>query len=369
MNSRLLGSPAQFAAILAMFVGAAAVCLMLLAGDWSIFDPSSLTVLKSVKTDTGGVVLTTSYNPLALALPAALAVTGIASISLALSQNVRLPRGSGASANQLVPADKVAKAGLALDGELSKVLAFIRSHLGSSESYAKSLANAQSRLAALDEPKQVRVVISLLVAENERMRRDTNELRGKLEEAKARIESLHTSLSEAQEIGLQDPLTSVGNRRCFDETLEKVIIDAENTRKPLSLVMCDIDNFKNINDTFGHTVGDEVLKMFASLLADNVRESDTVTRFGGEEFGIILPQTAQESAVSLAERMRRQCESKQLVVRNAKQTIGKVTASFGVAQHREGEGPEMLVQRADAKLYEAKCAGRNRVAAYGKTPV
>lgn len=369
MNLRLLGSPAQWSAILATCVGATGVCLILLTGDWSLFDPSSLTVLKTVKTDSGGIVLTTSYNPLALALPAALAVTGIAGICFVLCQSARLAGGSGTSANQLVPADKVAKAGLKLDNELSKVLAFIRSHLGSSEKYAKSLADAQSRLAALDEPKQVRVVVSLLVAENERMRRDTNELRSKLEDAKARIETLHTSLSEAQEMGLQDPLTAVGNRRCFDETLEKEIVEAEHTRKPLSLVMCDIDNFKFINDSFGHSVGDEVLKMFASLLADNIRETDTVTRFGGEEFGIILPHTAQESAISLAERMRRQCESKQLVVRNAKQTIGKVTASFGVAQHREGEGPEMLVQRADAKLYEAKCAGRNRVAAYGKNTV
>jgi diguanylate cyclase len=338
---------------------------VLLLGDWSIFDLSSLTILKTVKTDANGIVLTTSYNPLALALPAALAITGIAALFVALGRN-GLFSGSGPAAGPLVPSETVAKAGLKLDSELSKVLAFIRSHLGSSETFAKSLASAQARLAALTEPKQVRVIVSLLVAENERMRRDTNELKGKLEDAKTRIESLHASLSKAQEIGLQDPLTSVGNRRCFDETLEKEIIDAENSRKPLSLVMCDIDNFKNINDSFGHTVGDEVLKMFASLLADNIREADTVTRFGGEEFGIILPQTAQESAIGLAERMRRQCESKQLIVRNANQTIGKITASFGVAQHREGEGPEMLVQRADAKLYEAKCAGRNRVAAYGR---
>jgi diguanylate cyclase len=356
MNSRLLDSPAQWSAILATCVGATGAGLVLLLGDWSLFDLS------------GGVVLTTSYNPLALALPAALAITGIAALLFVLGRRVRLGGGSGAT-GQLAPADKVAKAGLKLDSELAKVLAFIRAHLGSSETYAKSLASAQSRLAALTEPKQVRVVVSLLVAENERMRRDTNELKSKLEEAKARIETLHTSLSKAQEMGLQDPLTSVGNRRCFDETLEKEIIEAENSRKPLSLVMCDIDNFKVINDSFGHSVGDEVLKMFASLLADNVRETDTVTRFGGEEFGIILPQTAQESAIGLAERMRRQCESKQLIVRNANQTIGKVTASFGVAQHREGDGPEMLVQRADAKLYEAKCAGRNRVAAYGRSAV
>ncbi len=366
MNSRLLGSPAQSAAILAACAGFIGVLLLLILGDWSLFDLSSLTVLKSVKANAGGVVLTTHYNPLALALPAALALTGVAGIGFVLLRG-GAGNGGATSGAQSVPAENVAKAGLKLETELSKVLAFIRSHLGLSEAYAKSLANAQSRLASLTEPKQVRVIVSLLVAENERMRRDTSELKSKLEEAKARIESLHTSLSKAQEIGLQDPLTAVGNRRCFDETLEKEIIEAESSRKPLSLVMCDIDNFKVINDTFGHSVGDEVLKMFAALLADNIRESDTVTRFGGEEFGIILPQTAQESATGLAERMRRQCESKQLIVRNANQTIGKVTASFGVAQHREGEGPEMLIQRADAKLYEAKCAGRNRVAAYGRT--
>jgi diguanylate cyclase len=369
MTLRLLGSPAQWAAILAACAGATGVFLLLLLGDWSLFDLSSLTVLKSVKSNSAGVVLTTHYNPLALAFPAALAFTGVAGIGFVLLRGASSGSSSATSGGQLAPADDVAKAGFKLETELSKVLAFIRSHLGSSEAYAKSLANAQTRLAALTEPKQVRVVVSLLVAENERMRRDTNELKTKLEEAKARIESLHTSLSKAQEIGLQDPLTAVGNRRCFDETLEKEIIEAESSRKPLSLVMCDIDNFKVINDSFGHSVGDEVLKMFAALLADNIRESDTVTRCGGEEFGIILPQTAQESAIGLAERMRRQCESKQLIVRNANQTIGKVTASFGVAQHREGDGPEMLVQRADAKLYEAKCAGRNRVAAYGRTTV
>jgi diguanylate cyclase len=365
MNLRPLGSPAQWIAILATCAGATVVCLLLLLGDWSILDLSSLTMLKSVKSATGGVVLTTTYNPLALALPAALAFTGVAGTCLTLIRSGG-SADSGEMGGSLVSSESVAKAGLKLEAELSKVLAFIRSHLGSSEAYAKSLVNAQSRLAALTEPKQVRVIVSLLVAENERMRRDTNELKSKLEDAKARIESLHTSLSKAQEIGLQDPLTSVGNRRCFDETLEREIGEAESSRKPLSLVMCDIDNFKVINDSFGHSVGDEVLKMFAALLADNIRESDTVTRFGGEEFGIILPHTAQESAIGLAERMRRQCESKQLIVRNANQTIGRVTASFGVAQHREGEGSEMLIQRADAKLYEAKCAGRNRVAAYGR---
>lgn len=363
MNLRSLGLPAQWSYILATGVGVSGVCLVLLLGDWSLFDLSSLTVLRTVHTNSDGIILTTSYNPFVLVLPAALALTGIGGILFTLGRDAASGslRGSSASAEQ------VAKASLKLEAELSKVLAFIRSHLGSAASYAKSLADAQTRLASLSEPKQVRVIVSLLVAENERMRRDTTELKSKLEEAKARIESLHTSLSEAQEIGLQDPLTAVGNRRCFDETLEKEVVNAESSRKPLSLVMCDIDNFKQINDSFGHSVGDEVLKMFASLLADNVRESDTVTRFGGEEFGIILPHTAQESAIGLAERMRRQCEAKQLIVRNANQTIGKVTASFGVAQHREGEGPEMLVQRADAKLYEAKCAGRNRVAAYGRS--
>ena len=129
----------------------------------------------------------------------------------------------------------------------------------------------------------------------------------------------------------------------------------------MCLVMGDIDRFKAINDTFGHQIGDEILKMFAKLLSSNVKGRDTVARFGGEEFAIILPETRLADAEHLTESIRSQLEGKELAVNNSGEPIGKITASFGIAQLGEHDDPDTLVQRADARLYEAKCAGRNRV--------
>jgi diguanylate cyclase len=261
--------------------------------------------------------------------------------------------------------EKAVAAGKTLERELSKVLSLIRAHISTNDSYAKSLANAQTRLSSLPEAEQVRVIISLLVAENERMRQDSSELTSKLEESKLQIETLRSSLTEVEEVVLKDPLTGVGNRRCFDVMMEKTIVESRQKNSVFSLIMCDIDHFKRVNDAFGHQVGDEIIKMFSRVIESVVREGDSVIRYGGEEFAIILPLTEQDLAKSIAERIRRQFESKKLTIRETSQKIGQLTASFGVAQYRAGDDSEMLVQRADAKLYDAKSAGRNRVAAFG----
>ncbi len=329
---------------------------------WAV-DLSPLTTVRTVEVDSGGMVLRTSYNPIAIFLLSVILLVCAAGVFWALLSFYRTTAGGHSLASLPKSAPAATKA--VLDKQISKVLGLVRGLLQSNETFRASLASAQDRLDGLKDPTQVGVVIGILVSENERMRREAVELKSRLEESRSEIEALQASLTEAQEIGLIDPLTKVGNRRHFDLTLEKAVAEAVTTKTPLCLVMSDIDNFKYVNDTFGHTVGDEVLKMFARLLADNVRDGDTVARFGGEEFAVVLPRTAQESATSLAERVRRQCESRQLKVRTTNEPMGKLTASFGVAQLREGETPDMLVERADAKLYEAKCTGRNRVAVYG----
>jgi diguanylate cyclase len=140
------------------------------------------------------------------------------------------------------------------------------------------------------------------------------------------------------------------------------VADAKARGTALSLIMGDIDNFKKVNDLFGHQIGDEVLKMFARVLTDNAHARDTVARYGGEEFAIILPETRLESARQLAERMRRQLETMELAVTDSGQQLGKITASFGIAELGAEDSPDSLMQRADAMLYSAKCAGRNHVA-------
>src|SRR5262245_14019295 len=108
-------------------------------------------------------------------------------------------------------------------------------------------------------------------------------------------------------------------------------------------------------------IGDEILKIFASVLAETVRDAGSVARYGGEEFAVILPGAELENAKALTERLRRQLENKKLAINNSGEEIGKITASFGIAQLSVGGDAQKLVQRADAKLYEAKCAGRNRL--------
>jgi diguanylate cyclase len=342
----------------------AALAVLIAASD---FDLNAIRTLRAVHVSGNGSVIETQYNPAALFGIALIGMAVFAVVGLLAAGISRLLSNSLGNAGEGAANKAVAKTGRKLEQELAKVLELIRAHVTTNESYAKSLANAQSRLAGLPEPEQVRVIVSLLVAEIERMRQDGDALKSSLEESHSQIQSLRSSLSHAQEVVLQDPLTGTGNRRQFDIVMNKAIIECENKRTPMSLVMCDIDHFKRVNDAFGHQVGDELIKMFARVIEGSVRESDTVIRYGGEEFAVILPMAEVEAARVIAERIRRQFEGKRLTIRETNQKIGQLTASFGVAEYRPGDDLDALVQRADSKLYEAKSSGRNRVAAFGQS--
>lgn len=350
------------------FGGASVVAALAVLIASSDFDLTAIRTLRSVHIGGDGSVLDTNYNPAALFGLALIGLTLLGIVGLTFAGLAKLLSGALPGSNGgLGSREVVAKAGHKLERELAKVLESIRAHIATNESYAKSLANAQSRLAGLPESEQVRVIVSLLVAENERMRNDSDSLNKRLEDSYKQIQSLRSSLTQAQESVLKDPLTGAGNRRQFDVTMEKAINDCEQKATTLSLIMCDIDHFKRVNDAFGHQVGDELIKMFARVIEGSIRETDTLIRYGGEEFAIILPLTDQDAARSIAERIRRQFESKRLTIRETNQKVGQLTASFGVAQYRSGDEVDSLVQRADAKLYDAKSSGRNRVAAYGQS--
>jgi diguanylate cyclase (GGDEF)-like protein len=161
-----------------------------------------------------------------------------------------------------------------------------------------------------------------------------------------------------------DSLTGAYNRRHFDRRLREVFSVSKRHDQPLSLIMLDIDFFKEINDEYGHPIGDIVLKRLTEVLTGGVREGDIVCRYGGEEFAIILPQTDLESARFLAERLREQVHKTEIIPENVSpsQRAVKVTISLGMAtSSRSMDTEHLLLNQTDQALYLAKEAGRNRV--------
>jgi diguanylate cyclase (GGDEF)-like protein len=161
-------------------------------------------------------------------------------------------------------------------------------------------------------------------------------------------------------MSVRDPLTGFFNRRYLDETMEREIRRAERTNQPMSVIIADVDRFKNLNDNFGHEAGDEVLQAFGAALLRCARTEDVVCRYGGEEFVILLPNTSSEAAKARAELIREKVRA--LDLRHKGRPLGILTASFGVASMPDnGATSAAIVRTADAALYQAKAAGRDRV--------
>ncbi len=181
----------------------------------------------------------------------------------------------------------------------------------------------------------------------------------KLEEQKEEIARLRDELRRVKEEANVDPLTGLRNRRSFERTLSEFFRDFKRFGYPFSVIMMDLDDFKSVNDNYGHLAGDKVLKEIGNILRNYLRAKDVPARTGGEEFTIILPGITREEALLVAERLRKVI-SNHTVEHDDKKI--RVTASFGVSEMREGvEAPEDLLREADEKLYTAKRTGKDKV--------
>lgn len=218
------------------------------------------------------------------------------------------------------------------------------------------------RLTLSRQPRAVKDEMDLMAAGfaslQDRIATHVGELDARVAE---RTKQLQIALDKLKVLAITDPLTGCHNRLAFSQRFPEALAHAQRYGRPLSLVFCDVDRFKSINDNHGHPVGDQVLTAMGHCLRDALRaSSDWVARYGGEEFVLVLPETPLSQAQDVAERLRQQIEQTVAVALPDGRTL-RVTASLGVAEYRPGERGEDLLTRADEQLYAAKQAGRNQV--------
>ena len=203
---------------------------------------------------------------------------------------------------------------------------------------------------------EVMALVRNLVKDTQNIRRSTISFNAALTEAQSEIETLRAQLEQSQHEALFDSLTGLCNRRYFDEEL------ATQSLKPnLFLLLVDLDHFKKVNDTYGHVMGDLVLKATARKLQATCRDGAQAFRFGGEEFAVIIPNSSFARARGIAESMRKAVEKIRVKDKRSGEILGDIAASIGVAELTKGMNPLALIEKADKQLYEAKRLGRNRV--------
>jgi len=201
----------------------------------------------------------------------------------------------------------------------------------------------------------VAIMVSMAISLANRFTHVLNDLEGEVAQRTADLVAANSQLSEAAR---QDPLTGLLNRRGFTEDAEQEIQRFLRSDRAFSIVLADLDKFKDFNDKYGHACGDHVLQEAALLLRDGVRDIDGVARWGGEEFMLMLPETEIEGATRLAEKLRASVEARRFEY--ADQDLS-VTMTFGIATFHKGESLDHCIARADAALYRGKEQGRNQV--------
>ena len=257
--------------------------------------------------------------------------------------------------------DRIDTVGARVSDEIGQVMAMIDAAAGTAMNYSENLADMSQKISGAKDREGLRTIVESLVQTTNEMQQTNNSLEQKLSASKQEINQLQENLEVVRTESLTDPMTGLANRKFFDDSLASAITDATARGEPLSLLMVDIDHFKTFNDTYGHLTGDQVLRLVASSLKQNVKGQDVAARYGGEEFAVVLPSTLLRSALTVADHIRRAAMSKELMKRSTGQHLGRITVSVGVATLHKGETAQALIERADACLYAAKRNGRNRV--------
>ncbi len=256
----------------------------------------------------------------------------------------------------------------AIEAEVSRVLEAIDRAATNTSEYNQTLDTFSGELNATKSLEQIRAALAKVSTETRSMVKQNERLSEQLANTTQQLTELRYNFDQAHKEMQIDPLTEVGNRKYFDNELTHATTEARDNAAPLSLLMIDIDYFKKFNDTYGHVIGDQVLRLVARTLVENLKGRDVIARFGGEEFVILLPQTRVDDAEKVANHLRSSLATKKIRKRSTNETLGSVTVSIGAAEFYSADDNESFIARADAALYQAKDQGRNRVICQSLSP-
>jgi diguanylate cyclase len=264
--------------------------------------------------------------------------------------------------------DAMIELGDSVSVELDTIQALLKTAHRDTSNYGDTLEGVSGQLAKPIDPALAKVVIDNLVNATRSMASRSKRLEERLDQSRAEVTRLKDGIAAVRIEARTDQLTALFNRKAFDETIVRSVEVSMAGNQPLSLIFGDIDKFKNFNDTWGHQTGDQVLRLVAHCMRENVRDEDLAARYGGEEFAVIMPATTLEAASAVAERIRQSVEAKRVMKRSTGEDLGTITMSLGVAHYRASESADELIRRADTCLYAAKHAGRNRVVTERELP-
>jgi len=229
------------------------------------------------------------------------------------------------------------------------------------DQYYRALVAHEQDLASVVDANTLRGVLDALKSSTVSVRLKASRLHTELESGRDQIQSMHQQLNTLMVEASADPLTGLHNRRGFERCCEQLYGDRNATCQGAALLLLDIDRFKQINDSYGHLFGDQVLRAAAQIIARSVKGRDVAVRFGGDEFLVLLPDTSSQGALAVAEQIRAGFGAARIRRGGSDACIEKLSVSAGVAVGDASDTIEQVLHRADQALYRAKAEGRNRV--------
>lgn len=230
--------------------------------------------------------------------------------------------------------------------------------------YCEKISKITENIENVGDSRELKKIVSSVAVDTRAMMNQNRKLEIELCRSSLVMEKMRRDLDAIRREALTDELTGLSNRKVFDMEIRRCADETLEYGQSLTLMMIDVDHFKTFNDRYGHQIGDQVLRLVARTIAENIRHSDIACRYGGEEFAVLMPSAREQGGVVAAGNLCRAVAARSVIDRRSGQKMEKITVSIGVAELGPDEKIDDLIRRADAALYTAKNNGRNQVAPY-----